>query len=501
MNRKNKREDFGKGSSESYDSGTGPKEQVSNSRNSTRPDKSRSATTSKSRQPFGGAIGSGYGDIISKTFYPIELASGGRQPSSQMVLPDGSSYVTPYGRDPIRTNKIEVAVFEYFGARWDLFQSTGGTDPSATLVAQRVLQIFQLMVDTINYNGRFTPNQILTTAGDFATYLNNYTNALTGLNTLMSIADGIDLNQSMRIIATTLASGGLLDRLAMDWRRLQLIPVPPELPLLLLKLSGIYANDAQEVVYMSHVNAGASPTHVTDFTLNAGVDSISALLTTIETDLNTLEVGTSEGNIIQEVMAMVYGAPKPLPQPMVHREPGLYDLNFTRGVAYEDLTAVTFMFMPNLSSAVATTGIMPVLQRRGLTPEPLLATLFRPNAYCTQDTGFNAAFHSTGLFTPNAGAPTFARVYGPASVNNTILTDAQTTANFGTLNFQGNLFYELEWWSPLAGSTKASTRYDFDNRNYDRWDEFYVQTISMASSTIQLLDEIFLIDTRIRALR
>lgn len=436
--------------------------------------------------------------------YPVgNSISTLRQPIQVLTMPDGGTTTTPYGRDPFRVNKTEAFIMEYPQVHWENFNNLGGTaDPVAVAVEAKTQQIVGILLDTINYNGRFIPNQVLSAIADWTTFLNNYTVAFSILYSVLSLPLAANLNPSFRAFATALAGSGNIDRAVYDWKeRLQFIPVPHNLPTWLSRLFGVFYSDAEDFAYVAHINTSAAVANVTDFT---SASAISTLLGVAETALTACETTGAEAPIIHEILAVVYGVPPKLEMPQIHSSQCGFDLHFTHCVQVKDNTSGNFKSTPTPTSLDAG-GVIPILRRRGNTDyDDVLSTVLRPAVYSFTTGAEGANTNSTGLCTFNNLVQNFGRYYGTnAAANNTILTDALAAAAFGTYNFNTPSFFESEWWFLADIESTAATALEWkqDPRSYDRWDEFYVSLQRFIGSTNKVLDQLFLTGLAIRTLR
>jgi len=441
-----------------------------------------------------------YSRLANSPMFPVGSVKAAIQAHSvsKVLTSSGLEFATWYSRDPFRTEKTEAIVFPYEQVSWRTFQTLtpGTTDSSATIVGNRVLALFQQIVDVINFNGRFTPNQLLTTSSDWTGYLNNYTLVFSILWSALCVIEALDVNQSFRAFATGMAGSGNLDRIMMAWRRLQLVPIPPGFVEYLAKVTGVKFSDMEDFGIVMYNDPNAALANITDWTSAAAV---STLIGTAETQLAVLEGNTLENNLIQEVLSIVYGPPAPLPAPIVDHNQLAFDLVFTSCATYL-VTALTYS-EPQLS-VIGPGGTLPVLIRKGLDGDPMADiafSLLRPSLYdASAIVGSMGASHSnTGLFNHAAGSQNFSRYYGAdATSNNTILSES----TFLALNYGNGTFFEVQWWADFVSSTSGTQFWGKDSRAYDKWNSYYPNAGAIASNSIALLDKIFFKGMKINVL-
>jgi len=413
----------------------------------------------------------------------------------------GIQYASWYARDPFRLGKIEAVVLPYSKVNWDTFQTPAPNvvDQVAPVLGARVKAMFEQLVNVININGRFTPNQLLTAIGDFTAYLDFYTNAFSEIWAALCVIKAMDLNSSFRAMGAGVAGGGNLDRIATAWRRLQLVPVPPEFPKLLSKIMGVIYSEPEDFAYITYSDPNATAALVTDWTLATGAGSVAALLTTAEGQLATLETSGAEVSIIQELMSVVYGDPAPLPEPFVNSNQVAFDMHFTRESVF---LVATFFAQPSLQPAGGAGGTIPVLIRKGYEKDEmtdLMFTFLRPQIYDASGlTGTLGATHSSvGLLTQADNQAGYSRVYGPLPGNNTIFQDT----SFAALNFGNNTFVEIEFWAEFVQSTSGTLNWQTDSRSYDPWTSFYPNPAALGSNTEAWINRLFFTGMKIKELR
>lgn len=441
--------------------------------------------------------------LATKPLYPV----GGTPPSTYakrvhgiQLEGSGLGFSTYYSRDPFRTNKIEADIFEYSAVSWGAFQvgTPGTVDTTAHNLGTRVSQIFQTIVDVINYNGRFTPNQLLTSDADWITYINSYCVAFSILWTYFSAFEALDINQSTKSFGKGIGSAGNIGHATELWRRLQMIPIPPGLPEFMSKITGVMYSDVEDYLLFAYINTAASITAVTDWTLATGALSVDVLLTLAETDIAGMESNTAEANIIQEVLSIVYGVPAPLPTPHIINSSVAYDLHFTHASIFH--VANQFVIPSGNNGQAAAT--VPILWRKGMESDPykeIAFSLLRPQLYDAATLGGHATSSQVGLLIMAANNNSnFSRYYGPnAANNNQILLDNSFAAlDFGTPNF-----FEEEWWSAFLNSTAGIINWFADSRSYDRWDTYYPNVAALADQSLILINKIFFDGMKIRDLR
>jgi len=432
--------------------------------------------------------------LAGQPFYPVSNSMQLTEPVALHTLRDGSVSSTPYGRDPYSGNKVEVCTLEWQFSSFDSFSSNGATTNVGAIACQnRVKNYFQMFVNALNYKGRFTPNQILTAVGDFATYINNYHKAFSGLWTILSISEGIDLNPSMRLFAQGVGIGGILDRTVLNWRRLQSLPIPPKLPTELFnKLSGVFFADDSSPVYTANLNASTSSATITDYSSST---SVGTLLTNVEIALAAMETNTAESNIVQQVLGALFGEPRPLPTPAVWRDPTLWDMLFTKCSTILNTTSALLIVEPY---SVAGTLPVPILERKGMSND-LLFTLLRQEPF-SSSAGDIATRETIGIINGANTGNSFSRIFGAPfpGAGGGVLNSQQATAAFGTYNFSTPSFFELEWWYLLANSSATDLpTFGADSRMYDRWDKHLMPDYRLATNTIAWLDYLFLSDVKV----
>lgn len=436
--------------------------------------------------------GSGLPALMNRPTYSGSDRISVRQPQREASVPGGGTFATPYGRDPFRTHKLEAMIMPYTAVNWNsLWNDGASTDTIAPLVASKVASMFEILVDAINYRGKFTPNQVLTAITDWPTFLNNYHIAMSCLYAVLSVFEAVDLNPSFRAFGTAIGTSGLIERAKFDWHRLNLVPMAPGFPKLVAKLSGVFINADEDWAYVTYVNSGDNPTTVEDWTLATG---IGIVLTAAETALSLLELGTTEGNIIHEILANVYGPPEVLPTPKPHLEPQLFDLHFTRVCSMKGSTSGNYFSQPNFigNTLGGAAQVFPILARRGMEIEPLAFTLLKPMVYPNNYAA--ATSRNSGLLSLRSSEQGFGRIYtsGVAASNNIIVTDAKTDATFGTENMLTDppTFFEIEWWYALAANN-TTIGFQMDVRLYDRWDVFYATNGQILSPSTSCIDTLF----------
>jgi len=407
-------------------------------------------------------------------------------------LESGAVLTTPYGRDPYRVNKVEALILEYPQVNWGTFtNNTGAGDPSAAQCGARLTAIYAEITDVINFNGRFIPQQVLTSAGDFAKYLNNYTECFSICFSILSVMKCLDLNTSFRAFGPGLSGQGNLDRVALAWRRLQKVPIPPKVVEHISQLVGVFYSDVEDFAFVTHVNNAATITNVTDFT---SASAVGTLITRAETLLVSLETTTLEAAQIGQTFGVVYGTPAPLPEPEPHTQADQFDLHFTRGINYLSGTNTA---CPIITGPGNVGGVFPVLQRKGADNDTLFS-LLRPQLYSFSGVPSSASTDLSGLLTNVTGTADFSRYYGPnVATNNTIISDS----SFAALNYGDGSFFEVQWWASLVQSAGINGIWQHDSRSYDRWDEYYPTVQNIGSNTVKKLDTMFLTDLSIRDLR
>lgn len=436
----------------------------------------------------GGSGAANYRSIVTKPYYGQNQVGMRTEPQRKVQLWDGSSISTPYGRDPIKVSGLEACVLEYQNFNWQSFTNGGVADTMAAIITAKVNAVFEQIVNTMNFNGRFTPIEVLTTASDWPAYLNNYSLAFGILWTFKSVIMAENLNAYFRQFATAIATAGLTSRIEYDWERLNLVPIPSGVPKLLSEITGVFKNADEDWGYLAYVNTAASTVTVTDWTSNA---ALVTLLTLAETTMSSLETGTFEAATIAQIISAVYGVPKPLPQPYVHVSSTQFDLHFTQAVCVKGTTSGNYFMEPDTTGfgLISTPAyLVPILQRKGEADYPLLFSYFRPNLSFTA-TG-TAAANRTGLMTWGTSSPDFSRVYQSSGANG-IFVNQQADAGFGTYNFVTPSFVEVEWWFLLANNSHP-VNIQQDTRLYDRWDILYTSEGQLATNTMKFLDMIFL---------
>jgi hypothetical protein len=359
------------------------------------------------------APSSSFTSLATEPFFPIGSDVDATMQHSTAVLKtlSGASLSTWYSRDPFRATKTEAIILPYSKVNWGTFQvgTPAIADTVAVQLGARVLALFQQMVDVINYNGRFTPNQLITTAADWSNYLNHFTNAFTILWALLSSVEALDINASTRAFGTGVAAAGNLDQIAMAWRRLQLVPIPPAIPVYLASIFGVLYADKEDYVQIAYCDPNAAPALVTDWTLGTGAGSIAALIAQANVDITAMEGNTVEANLIQEVLSIVYGPPARFPKPCVTKNTCAFDMHFTRASVF---LVATMFAQPGITSP-GPGGSVPILIRKGMEADPvadLLATYLRPQFFdATGPAGSDGATDSiVGICT----RPTTSRVLG-----------------------------------------------------------------------------------------
>lgn len=426
-----------------------------------------------------------------KPWYPV-ARSVITDPERVIALPTGQTVSTPYGRDPFRTEMLEVVVWEMTTWNFTTFVNDPlDVDPVAAYVAARMLQMYTQIVDVINYNGRFVPNPILVTASDFTGYLNSYATVFGQLYTILSVIQNLDVNASMRSFSGGVSGAGNLDRAITAWERLQNVPIPPKFVTDILQpIVGVFFCEPDQHVYLGYVNPASSVANVTDWTSSAAV---SLLIGQCETLLGTLESTGAENPLIGSVLGQVYGVPANLPEPVLHTDPILWDLWYTQ-IAQFLVTAVEFA-TPTLT-ALNPGGIIPILIRNDVKDvNPLAFSLLRPAPYSySTSTGQGGTAKVTGIMTQLSTTAGYSRIYTTGAGNNTIVTNN----TFGAINFGNGTQWEVQWWSPFEQSTSGVVGWQLDTRSYDRWDVFYADAALLGAQTIKLLDVAFMTGINLR---
>lgn len=437
-----------------------------------------------------------YSAYANKPYFPVETnGMQGEMPVRVVELPSGARLSTPYGRDLLRTAEVEAVVWELSNASWNNFTNNpASTDPLVTTLTTRMLGYFNELVAMINFNGRFIPTEVLATPGDFSSYLTQYHIVFNIVWTFLSVVQNLDTNASTRQFGAGVAGSGNLERALMLWKRLQKVPIPPQLPILLSEITGMFYSEPADMVILGYVNTASNATTVTDWTLSTGAQSVGTLLSLAETSMTNIESAAGEAGVIFEMMAMAYGVPQPLPVPYMHTDLASWDLWFTQAAVF--LVAAAIYAEPGPAGSVSASGILPILLRTDEDPHRLAFTALRPQLYNFGATGSQGATSTlTGLMSIADTIQSYSRAYGTFGAEG-IITDSL----FAALNFGNASFLEVSWWAAFTQSTSGTVRWTADSRSYDRWDVFYATVEQLAMNTGKVLDEIFLNGLRIREL-
>lgn len=451
---------------------------------------------------------SGFHKLATQPLFPVTANPypNLRRDVKKVKLADsGLEFTTYYTSDPFMTNKTEVVVLEYATINWGTFQI--GTplvvDTNAQNLGTRVTAQWQTICDVINWNGRFSPNQLLTVATHFPTYLNSYHAVFSILWTFLSLYEALDINTSTRLFGKGIGQAGNIAHAAELWRRLQLIPIPPGFVEHLSMITGVYYSDIEDMVILGYVNSAAVKAGNTDWQLATGALSVDVLLTFCETNMAGLEGGTNEAPIINEVLSIVYGVPSPLPKPYVHTDPVAFDVHFTCASTFHVATQFT---APSTNSQQGA-GTVPVLIRTGWETSPycnIMFSLLRPQIYDAGNLGSNATSSQVGLMIiPSTNAlEDFSRYYGPTAggTNHTLeLADSAFTAP--QLGGAGVNFFEVRWWELFTQTTSGIAAWFTDSRSFDRWSTFYPNVAAMYAQSTILVENMFYKGMKIRELR
>lgn len=454
------------------------------------------------RERNGSTADAVFSKMASSPLYPL----GGKSPlvyANKMVttkVSSGLEFGSYYTRDPFRSKKTEAIILEYAQVTWAAFQVTnpGTADTTANNLGTRVLAMFNNLTDVINFNGRFVPVNALTSANDFAVYINSYSVAFSILWTYLSAFEALEVNTSSKSFGGGIGKAGNISRAAELWRRLQLVPIPPGLPKFLAQITGVFYSEIEDMLIYAYINTAASPTVVTDWTLATGALSVDVLLSLAETDIAGLESSTSEANLVAETFAIAYGVPRPLPTPMIHSNPSSFDLHFTRASVFIDDEDLYAQPSANGGGAGAT---IPILVRKGHEKDPInniAFSLLRPQLYDAATDGANATSSPVGLLINNSNSGgNFGRYYGPAAANNSIIQDN----TFAALNYGDGSFLEVEFWASFVQSTSGIVNWRNDARSYDRWTSFYPNVAALGDQSLVLLNQIFFDGLMVRTLR
>lgn len=438
----------------------------------------------------------------SKPIYPTPISAPmflmNRQQTVKLTT-SGVALGSYYTRDPFRANKDEAIVFEYPQIAWGSFQVATPltTEPVALQLGLRVVNFFAQFVDVLNFNGRFTPNELLTATTDFTVYLSNFTEAFSILWTYYGVYAALDINTSTKSFGRGIG-GANVPRAAELWRRLQLLPIPPGFVDCLSKITGVFYSDIEDFVILGYVSRGASTVAVTDWTLNTGALSVDALLNVAETDIAAMEGTANEANIITALLAMVFGTPAPLPNAYVNGNQLAFDLHFTRSPIFR--VAATQFVQPGTNGG-GSGGTVPIMIRRGMESDLYIEyafSLLRPNLYSPDTDGGHATSSQVGLLiaAPN-NTQDFSRYYGPnAGANNTILTDA----SFAALNFGNGTFFEVLRWAAFIQSTAGLVNWSQDSRAYAHWTLYYPNVALLGDQTLIMLEKIFFSGMKVKEL-
>lgn len=407
----------------------------------------------------------------------------------EVKLASGGTSVTSYGRDPFKTRQLEAVILEYPLTGLTFFSNNAATtDPAAVQAGTRLTSMFNLLLDDINYNGRFVPNAVgLTAAVDFNAYFTEYDIAFGILWTFLSMVQGLDLNPSTRSFGPGLAGAGNMDRALTAWDRLQKIPIAPLFVDWIKRFHGVIYDDILDFVILTYTNTTATPAVVTDWTSSAAVGT---LLGIAEANLTLLEGNTTEASIIAQVLAVVYGDPRPLPTPAVIYDECSFDAHFAHGVQF--LSAAVIYSCPLVTSTVGGSGVVPILVPKKACDVDTLKyymSILRPCLYDFETALPGGANNfMTGAWLYKSGTQDFSRVYTNDANNNTIIGDTVITG----VNYGNGTFYEIEWWASLVGSAGAAGLWQNDSRLYDRWFVHYLNVGQMTSNSNKLLDQMFL---------
>lgn len=441
---------------------------------------------------------SAFSKVATRKIYPVERPDWSEASLKKMLLSSGTELSTYYTRDPFMGQRAEAVIRPMPQIAWGSFQvpTPGVVDTQAANAAARVLALPNQMFEVININGRFTPNQTLVTATDWSTYLNSYSQTFSILWTYLCAWKAMGINASTRSFATGMAANGLVERVAFAWDRLQLLPIPPALPKFLSELFGVFYSDAEDTVIYGYSDPNATNAVVTDWTATGtGAGTLSSLLTSCEVNLAGLEATGAEVSIINELLAVIYGAPEPLPEPKVWNDQILFDQWFCMASQYL-VTANMFVQPRRISSDPG--GVFPILIRKGQENSPYadrMFTFLRPQIYDAGPADAGEATTSTvGLITTTNNIASFSRYYGPGTSNNAILAETAFTA----LNFGNNTFYEIEWWAGFTQSTSGIASWRSDSRMYDRWERYYPNPAILGGNTIKYVDKMFFDGMKIR---
>jgi hypothetical protein len=441
-----------------------------------------------------------FASLAKRPLFPVSVGTRKDPVVRELKTVSGGSLSTFYSRDPIRTQKAEAIILPYVNSNMMTsassvaFQSNGATviDPSADAAGREVTNIFQQLVDLINFSGKFTPNELLQVAADWGGYLQFYTMSFSALWAYWSVLSGLGINASFRSFGTGCAAQGLLDRVAVAWDRLQLIPIPPMFPKMLSEIFGVYYGNEEDWGFVTYMDPNSSLTVVTDWTsTGSGAGTITSLINAIDGPtgfLTSLENSTNEANQIQEIISRVYGPPEPLPKPMVWEDPLLFDQHYCRLVKY----LVTNMFAQPQITALGAGGTVPLLVRKGQEGSKYasrMASFLRPAFYDASAVNGSLGTHGSdvGFCTGSAALQDYSRYYGPGPNNNTIYSDS----SFAALNYGNATFVEIEWWAAFVQSTSGVLSWVTDSRAYDRWDVLYPNSAFLGSNTNKELSNLF----------
>lgn len=420
------------------------------------------------------------------------------QPQGHTKMWDGGEYATMYGSNTIRgAAQTLVTEIQYPEVHWDTFQATGSTvtDVPASTTGTVVSRYFQEIVNVINFNGRFTPNQVLTATGHWATWLNDYTEVLSIVRGCEAIMASAGLNGWFKVFGSAFNAQGNFDRVMYLRERLEKIPFPPKLRAYLDRMFGVFGIVDDDMWIVAMINDAATTTAVTTLT---SATEVATLLTRAETILPDIEgTGTIEANIINQVLAMVYGPPAPFPAKTFDTDPTWYDMHYMQAGQIRDTQAALTYINPQSTGAAGVPGIVPIPVRYGC-DAPHLLSILRPSVYQAGAQTGVANASPVGLVTFPSNHGTFARVYKADIATTAIVTNEVVTA--GLTPFSPVVDGYGFWWTELS-VLGATGLWQNDTRRYDRWDEYYVGTDRMASATRKYLDQLILVDVHLKPLR
>jgi len=305
----------------------------------------------------------------------------------------------------------------------------------------------------------------------------------------------LGLNGWFKQFGAAFNAAGNFDRLTYLRARLEKVPFPPKLRHYLDCLCGVFGVTDDDMWIIAMVNNAATRTNVTDFTSSS---AIATLLTRAETLLPDVEAtGTVEANVINQVMAMVYGPPQPFQPKSFYTDPTWFDMHYMQLGMYRDTQANLTYHAPLSTGTAGAPGIVPIPVRYGASA-PHLLSIIRPQVYSVSASINPAHASPVGLLTYSGDTGDFVRHYFADDATTSIVVNDGNTASLVAFNPTTDVYGH--WWVELAiiGGTGL---WQNDSRRYDRWDEYYIGTDRMGAATRKALDQMILVDVNIRPLR